>query len=180
MSAFTLLIATVLTFMLGSALAAAALKHVVASIVAFAGYSFGVAVLWALFRAPDVALTEAAVGAGITTVLFLLTIARTNVGTTELRFESIGVRSLLAPLAIVVTVGATIPALPAIGDPSAPVVAGDVSQYYLAQAYHQTGVKNAVTAVLAAYRGFDTLGEATVVFAAGVAMLLVLGREAFV
>lgn len=173
-------VAAVLAFMLGSALATAALRSVVASIVAFAGYSFGVAVLWALLRAPDVALTEAAVGAGITTVLFLLTVARTNVGSTELRFEGASPRSLLAVVAIVVAVGATVPALPAIGDPSAPVVQGEVSQYYLAQSYEQTGVKNAVTAVLAAYRGFDTLGEATVVFAAGVAMLLVLGREEFV
>jgi multicomponent Na+:H+ antiporter subunit B len=171
--------AAVLAFMLGSALAAAALKDVVASIVAFAGYSFGVAVLWALFRAPDVALTEAAVGAGITTVLFLLTIARTNVGSTELRFESVSPRSLLAAAVVAVTVGATVPALPAIGDPAAPVVAGEVSQYYIENSYEQTGAKNAVTAVLAAYRGFDTLGEATVVFSAGVAMLLVLGREEF-
>ena len=173
-------IAAVLVFMVGTAVATAALRGIVASIIAFAGYSFGVAVLWALLRAPDVALTEAAVGAGVTTVLFLLTIARTNVGTTDLRFEGVSARSLLAAAAVVVTVGATVPALPAVGDPSAPIVGGEVSQYYLENSYEETGVQNAVTAVLAAYRGFDTLGEATVVFAAGVAMLLVLGREEFV
>lgn len=173
-------LAAVLAFMVGSAVAAAALKDVVASIVAFAGYSFGVAVLWALLRAPDVALTEAAVGAGITTVLFLLTIARTNVGSVDRRFEGVSPRSLLAVAAIVVTVGATVPALPAIGDPSSAVASGEVSQYYLSNAYDETGVENAVTAVLVAYRGFDTLGEVTVVFAAGAAMLLVLGREEFV
>jgi len=36
-----------------------------------------------------------------------------------------------------------------------------------------------VTAVLAAYRGFDTLGEAVVVFSAGVVALSVLRREVF-
>ena len=172
-------VAVVLLFMLGSALAAAVIRDVVGSIVAFAGYSFGVAVLWALLRAPDVALTEAAVGAGITTVLFLLTIARTTVTRSE-RFEGISLRSGLAVVAIVVTVGATVPALPAVGDPSAPILAGDVSQYYLTNAYEQTGVTNVVTAVLVGYRGFDTLGEVAVVFAAGIAMLLVLRREAFV
>ncbi|MFC7173799.1 hydrogen gas-evolving membrane-bound hydrogenase subunit E [Haloplanus litoreus] len=55
-----------------------------------------------------------------------------------------------------------------------------MSQYYLDNAYDQTGVTNVVTAVLVGYRGFDTLGEAAVVFAAGIAMLLVLRREAFV
>ena len=172
-------IAAVLLFMLGSALAAAVLRDVVGSIVAFAGYSFGVAVLWALLRAPDVALTEAAVGAGITTVLFLLTIARTSVSRSE-RFEGISLRSGLAVVAIVVTVGATVPALPPVGAAGTPVLAGDVSQYYLDNAYDQTGVTNVVTAVLVGYRGFDTLGEVAVVFAAGVAMLLVLRREAFV
>ena len=172
-------VAAVLLFMLGSALAAAALRDVVGSIVAFAGYSFGVAVLWALLRAPDVALTEAAVGAGITTVLFLLTIARTSVSRSK-RFEGISLRSGLAVIAIVVTVGATVPALPPVGAAGTPVLAGDVSQYYLTNAYDQTGVTNVVTAVLVGYRGFDTLGEVAVVFAAGVAMLLVLRREAFV
>ena len=172
-------VAAVLLFMLGSALAAAVLRDVVGSIVAFAGYSFGVAVLWALLRAPDVALTEAAVGAGITTVLFLLTIARTSVSRSE-RFEGISLRSGLAVVAIVVTVGATVPALPPVGAAGTPVLAGDVSQYYLTNAYDQTGVTNVVTAVLVGYRGFDTLGEVAVVFAAGIAMLLVLRREAFV
>lgn len=172
-------VAAVLLFMIGSALAAAVLRDVVASIVAFAGYSFGVAVLWALLRAPDVALTEAAVGAGITTVLFLLTIARTSVSRSE-RFEGISLRSGLAVVAIVVTVGATVPALPPVGAAGTPVLAGDVSQYYLTNAYDQTGVTNVVTAVLVGYRGFDTLGEVAVVFAAGVAMLLVLRREEFV
>jgi multicomponent Na+:H+ antiporter subunit B len=172
-------VAAVLLFMIGSALAAAVLRDVVASIVAFAGYSFGVAVLWALFRAPDVALTEAAVGAGITTVLFLLTIARTSVPRSD-RFEGVSPRSALAVVAVVLTVGATVPALPAVGDPSAPVLAGEVSQYYLENAYEQTDVTNVVTAVLVGYRGFDTLGEVAVVFAAGVGMLLVLRQEEFV
>jgi len=174
----SLLVAAVLLFMLGSALAAAVLRDVVGSIVAFAGYSFGVAVLWAFLRAPDVALTEAAVGAGITTVLFLLTIARTTVSRSE-RFEGISLRSALAVVAIVVTVGATVPALPPVGAAGTPVLDGEVSQYYLDNAYDQTGVTNVVTAVLVGYRGFDTLGEAAVVFAAGVAMLLVLRREEF-
>jgi len=73
-----------------------------------------------------------------------------------------------------------VPALPPVGAAESPIVAGDVSQYYLTNAYDQTGVTNVVTAVLVGYRGFDTLGEVAVVFAAGIAMLLVLRQEAFV
>ena len=36
---------------------------------------------------------------------------------------------------------------------------------------------NLVTAVLASYRGFDTLGEVTVVLTAGIGVLLLLGRR---
>jgi multicomponent Na+:H+ antiporter subunit B len=70
--------------------------------------------------------------------------------------------------------GGTTPATGAAGTPGA-----DVTGHYLESAYEQTGVTNAVTAVLAAYRGFDTFGEAVVVFAAGVAVILVLRRGEF-
>ena len=55
----------------------------------------------------------------------------------------------------------------------------DVSQWYIAETYAETHVENTVMAVLAAFRGFDTFGEAVVVFAAGIAALIVLHREVF-
>jgi multicomponent Na+:H+ antiporter subunit B len=73
-------------------------------------------------------------------------------------------------------------ALPHLGDPNAPMhreqsaagtpVAGN---YYIRHAHKDAGTDNMVTVVLADYRGFDTLGETIVVFAAGVACLLLLG-----
>ena len=67
--------------------------------------------------------------------------------------------------------------VPPAGAADSVVASGPVTSYYLSEAYAETGVKNAVTAVLAAYRGFDTLGEAVVVIAAGIAVLLVLHQE---
>jgi multicomponent Na+:H+ antiporter subunit B len=49
--------------------------------------------------------------------------------------------------------------------------------YYIEHAYHDTHTPNMVTVVLADYRGFDTLGETTVVFAGGVAVFFVLRRR---
>jgi multicomponent Na+:H+ antiporter subunit B len=73
--------------------------------------------------------------------------------------------------------------LPPLGDPNAPIhrdrspagspVAGS---YYIANAYHETDTPNMVTAVLADYRGFDTLGETLVVLSAGIACMSILGR----
>ncbi|MFC6836236.1 DUF4040 domain-containing protein [Halomarina ordinaria] len=177
MSAITPLEAVVLIFVLGCALITAVLRDVLGVIIASAAYSLGVAVIWVILQAPDVALTEAAVGAGVTTLLFLLTIVKTVRPSDERRLELPSPRSALVTVAFVAVLALTVPAMPAIG--GGPVVDSAVTEYYLDNAYEETEVNNVVTAVLAAYRGFDTLGEAVVVFSAGVAVLLVLRQEVF-
>ena len=170
-----------LVFVLVSALVTVFLRDTLAAIISFAAYSLGLALLWVTLQAPDVALTEAAIGAGVTTVLFLLTLTKT----VRPSADASTFKRVNWPAAAVVTVFAgtllwTLPAIPVIGDPSAPAWAyPDVTQFYLGNAYEQTGVENVVTAVLAAYRGFDTFGEAVVVFAAGAAVLVVLKEERF-
>jgi multicomponent Na+:H+ antiporter subunit B len=65
--------------------------------------------------------------------------------------------------------------MPAYGDPQAPVHQRTVDRY-LEDSRTEIGVPNAVTSVLASYRGYDTLGEVTVIFTAGLGVLLLLGR----
>ena len=175
----TLLEAALLVFVLCCAVGAAMLKDTLAAVIAFAAYSLGISIIWLVLQAPDVGLTEAAVGAGIMTILFILALANTVTPNADRLFEPVRWRTVVFVGAFVVVMAATVPSLPAIGDPTAPVVGGEVTQYYLENAYKETQVKNAVTAVLAAYRGFDTLGEAVVVFSAGVVALSVLRREVF-
>ncbi|WP_440006421.1 DUF4040 domain-containing protein [Halomicrococcus sp. SG-WS-1] len=168
------LLAVALVVVVGGALVVAVLRDPLAATVAFGGYGLGMATLWAVLRAPDVALTEAAVGAGITSALLLVAIARTGRATVPASFDW---RPALAVAALVVALAATVPALPTGGEPIAPGVAGDVGRpagFYLANA-PEMGVENVVTAVLVVYRGFDTVGEVFVVFAAGLAALVVLG-----
>lgn len=172
--------AVLLVLILGSALATVLLQDVLASIIAFAGYSLAMAVLWLLLRAPDVALTEAAIGAGVTTVILLVTISKTVRPSADRVVRPLHLPTLVGVIAFAAVLLLTVPAIPAIGDPTSPAVAYEpVSQYYLEHAYEETGIENAVTAVLAAYRGFDTFGEAVVVFTAGVAVLLILREEVF-
>lgn len=66
-----------LLFLIGTALTVARTKNLVAAAVIFSSYGLGMCLLWLHRGAPDVAMTEAAVGAGITTVLFLVTIGKT-------------------------------------------------------------------------------------------------------
>ena len=82
-------------------------------------------------------------------------------------------------LLLVVVTGATLVYatfdMPLYGDPNAPIH-GHVAPRYLAETAEAIGVPNVVTAVLASYRGYDTLGETTVIFTAGIAVLLLLKR----
>jgi len=167
-------------FILITAVLTALFRDVLAAIVIFEAYSLGLAVVYTFYRAPDVGLTEAAIGAGVTTVFLLLTIAKTTRPPTDELFEPINWPAVAVCGFFALVVGSTLTAFPAVGDPNSPILTNpEVTGYYLENAYDETGAKNAVTSVLAAYRGFDTFGEAVVVFAAGIASLLVLGREVF-
>ena len=166
----------VLGFVVVTALATTMLRDVLASVVVFGAYSLGMAMLWVLLRAPDVGLTEAAVGAGVMTPLFLLAIVKTTRPTSERVLARVDPVALSVAVVLGVGLLLTVPALPAIGDPAAPATT-HVAPYYLDNAYEETGMTNVVTGILVGYRGFDTLGEVTVVFAAAVAVLVVLRRE---
>ena len=65
-----------LVFLTGCAVSVSITKNLLAAIIIFASYSLVMAILWQVMNAPDLAITEAAVGAGITTVLFVLTLKR--------------------------------------------------------------------------------------------------------
>ena len=125
-----------------------------------------------ILDAADVALTEAAVGAGITTVVFLsalgLTTAREKVVKTGQRLAFIVV-AVLATLIIYATFEK-----PRLGDPDAPVHQ-HVAPWYLEKTPEYMGFPNVVTAVLGSFRGYDTLGEVFVVFAACIGVLFILG-----
>ncbi|MFD1589422.1 DUF4040 domain-containing protein [Halorientalis brevis] len=170
-------VVALLVWLLVTATTVAAFSDPLATIVAFGVYSLGMAMLWAVFRAPDVGLTEAAVGAGVTTALFLVVVFRTGVGRPGLfRSQSeISPQSLAVVGGFVAVVLWTVPSLPAVGDPTAPGFQR-VAPAYLARS-PALGVTNVVTAVLVAFRGFDTFGEVVVVFAAGIAVLAVFDRE---
>lgn len=172
--------AALLMLILVTAIATMLLRDLLSAIIAFAAYSLALAVLWLMLRAPDVALTEAAIGAGITTIFLIVALTKTVRPSPDRLIRRVDPRSAVTVILLTVALSLTLPAIPAIGDPTAPAVAYDpVTPYYLENAYDQTGVHNVVTAVLAAYRGFDTLGEAVVVFTAGVAVLIVLREESF-
>jgi multicomponent Na+:H+ antiporter subunit B len=65
--------------------------------------------------------------------------------------------------------------MPHYGDPGAPVH-HHVAPYYIEKSAQEVGPPNIVTSILASYRGYDTLGEVTVVFTAAVGVMALIGR----
>ena len=148
-----------------------------AVIVMSGGYSLTSAAIFVNLDAVDVAFTEAAVGAGISTVLFLAAMsflpAEEKVGS---KGQSRSLQTLIAVAVCVITGVLLVFAaldLPAFGDPNAPAQV-HVAPRYLEESGTLLHIPNVVTTVLASYRGFDTLGETIVVFTAGLGVLMLL------
>lgn len=129
--------------------------------------------IFMVLDAVDVAFTEAAVGAGVSTIFFLAAIA--IVGRTSKPAKK---QKLLLPLAVVVCTGAVLIYatfdMPYFGAPDAPIHQ-HVAPRYLLESAHEVGPPNVVTSVLASYRGYDTFGEVGVVFTAFIGVFLLLG-----
>jgi len=166
-----------------TAIAIVRLRNLFAVVMLSGLYSLLSAAIFVILDAVDVAFTEAAVGAGITTVLFLGTLVLTD------REEKERARFSPWPLVVVLITGAALVFgtldMPGFGDPNAPANK-HVAPEYLADKVRQNpsgepvtvGIPNVVTTILASYRGYDTLGEVTVIFTAGIGVLLLLGATA--
>lgn len=161
-----------LGFLVLIAIVAIRLRDLFAVVMMFGIYSFVAALLFLVLDAVDVAFTEAAVGAGVTTVLMLSTLHLTE------RYENASKRrSAIALIVVVITGGALVYGtldFPSLGSADAPAQQ-HIAPAYLQQTPDQIGIPNVVTAVLASYRGYDTLGETLVIFSAGIAVMLLFG-----
>lgn len=128
-----------------------------------------------MLDAVDVAFTEASVGAGISTLLMLTTLAITG------RYEKAEKKNRTPfALPLVLLTGALLIYgtldMPSFGAADAPVHE-HVAPRYLNDSAAEIGIPNVVTSVLASYRAFDTFGEVIVIFTAGIGVLALLMRS---
>ncbi len=148
-------------------------RSLLTAILLMGVYSLVSAVWLMVMDAADVAFTEAVVGAGVSTLVLLGAILLTRGETGR-----IGWRNLVAPGIVTASVGGMLVfaalGLPGLGDPASPANV-HVGRAYLEATPSDIGMPNVVTAVLSSYRGFDTLGETAVIFAAGIGVALMLG-----
>lgn len=157
-----------------TALAAVTSRSLLAASMLLGVYSLLVAAAWVGLHAPDVAFTEAAVGAGVSTVFLLAALMRTGwreKKAPRVHWPALGVSLLIGGGLCFGLMG-----LPGVGDASSPANT-HVGAWYLANSIEQTQVPNVVTSVLASYRGFDTMFETAVIFVAGISLVLLLRRR---
>jgi multicomponent Na+:H+ antiporter subunit B len=171
---------TLLSFLAITSIAIMRMTNLFAIVMLFGIFSLLSAGLFVVMDAPDVAFTEAAVGAGISTVLMLATLALVKKTQKPHFNEAPRAHRAWLPLVVVAVTGSALIYgtwdIPGFGAANAPAQT-HVARYYIENAMSDTGVPNTVTAVLASYRGFDTLGEVTVIFTAAVAVLLLIGGK---
>ena len=169
-----LVLAALLVLLVLLAVVAVQMADLLLATLALGGYGFVMALTWAAIGAADVSFTEAVVGAGVTTVFMLAALLRTtrrrSPAPARLRWVALGVCAAVGVGLIALTAS-----LPPLGDPATPASV-HVSPRYLTESIRETATPNAVTAVLADYRGYDTLIETVVILTAGLGCWLLLPR----
>ncbi|HWM28242.1 MAG TPA: DUF4040 domain-containing protein [Woeseiaceae bacterium] len=171
----TVLCVFILTLLVITAFGVIQARNLFSAVMLGGIYSFEMASIFFILDAADVALTEAAIGAGITTVFFLGALALTEHrerGRHGPQWLPIGVMTATGMMLIYASFDN-----PRIGDPNAPVHV-HVAPWYLEQTPQLIDIQNIVSAILASFRGYDTLGELFVIFTAGIGVLFILSAPA--
>lgn len=166
-----MIIIALLTMMAALTIAIVVQRNLFSVVVLSGVYSFLMATVLVALDAVDVAMTEASVGAGMSTVLLLG--ALYLCGGEEAKPMQRPFLPLVVAIVIVAALVYGTSGLSAFSDPNAPFHTHVIPRY-LNEGPKETGVPNVVTAVLASYRGFDTLGEVIVVFTAGIGVIALL------
>ncbi len=175
-------------------------KNLQTAVIKYMSFSLIMSVVWILLKSHDLAITEAAVGAGITSVLYFLTLKKIraidvrNKETQEESHEPMTsqiahffthntvLRTLYKIFAVVFCIVFAgillymITYLPAFGNATNPGI-NEVTERYIEQGMNEAGVLNIVTGLVLYYRAFDTFGESTVLFLAASVVLVLLRMD---
>ena len=149
-------------------------RNLLWAVLASSIFSLLTATIFFILDAVDVSLTEAAVGAGIATILFIFTLKHLDINLKESKSNNTILG--LSLVVIVLLVFNLMDDFPNFGE-SKITQNSNVTEYYLENSNSEMGIPNVVTSILAGYRAFDTLGEVIVIFIAGVSVIGILREE---
>ncbi len=167
-------------------------KKLINAVVIFMAYSCVMSVIWLIIESPDLAITEAAVGAGISSILFFVTLKKIHaveheeeiekpedIVDMENHWEMKLFRSVYWITATVICVTlitillSVVSQLPEFGTAASPDN-NEVVERYITKGMEETGAVNIVTGIILDYRAFDTFGEACVLFVAVTCVMILL------
>jgi len=153
-----------LLFIVIAAIIAVETKDLLSSVICVGAIGFGGALMFLLLYAPDIAITQIVVEVLALIILIRATISRDHTFITGDR-EFFGMAVSVAILLVVFLAGVRVfESLPSFGTPIFTQVADAPAQTYIEKGLTDTGAANLVAGVILDYRGYDTLGEATVLF----------------
>jgi multisubunit Na+/H+ antiporter MnhB subunit len=175
---FELYFLILLIFIIVAALVAVETKNLLSSVISLGAVGFGLSIAFLLLLAPDIAIVQIAVEVVLLIFLIRATIKRDILPTTgHVKWYGLLISVVLVAALFVFGMFAFRTFKP-FGTPVMAVMPEAPSAFYLKEGVKDTGAGNIVTSVLLDYRAYDTLGEATVLFAAIIGALTILRGRA--
>jgi multicomponent Na+:H+ antiporter subunit B len=179
---------TLFIFLILMAYISVKVKNLITAVVTLSVFSFFSALIYAVMGAVDVGFTEAVVGAGVTGVLLIVAILKTyrreerpKKFRMRLPISAVNVIVMTLFLGLMIYAAAGLPARgnahSRLNQEESPAGSPNAGTYYIHHAHEDAHTDNMVTVILADYRGFDTLGEETVIMTAGLICLLILRKK---
>ncbi len=135
-------------------------------------FSIVICIIYLLLDSPDVAMTEAAIGACVSTTIFLSILSK--IGEESQSSTKNNIQAALVSLALIYLLYISGESFFEYGSTASPIQTHIVSKHYIENTGNEIGINSIVAAILASYRGFDTLGETLVIFTAGIIVTLLL------
>lgn len=185
-----------LVFLVVCAISVTMSKKLLTSIIIFMSYSCIMSIIWLLLESPDLAITEAAVGAGVSSILFFVTLKKIRalqnedemkksqeIAEVENHIEmkifkkAYKITSIVVCASIIIILLSVVTQLPQFGSADNPDN-NEVVYKYITEGMYDTGAINIVTAMILDYRAFDTFGESCVLFVAATCVIILLRVDA--
>lgn len=171
------LIVILLLLMIVAAITAVAARNVLTSIINLGAIGFLASITFLFLGAPDIAITQVAVESLALVILLRATVKRDLTADRSGWGWVGGVWSLAALLVIGFLSLQMFEGLPDFGESVMDRIDDAPSIAYLADGMSGTGAANSVTAILLDFRGYDTLGEATILFCSVLGALTVIRKR---
>jgi len=169
-----MIIGILLVFMIIGSIICLETKDLLSAIIAIVPVGYFSGIIFLLLGAPDIAITQMVVEVLSLIILIRATIRR-DLTTIEEERDFFGLITTFAFIFVFFIFGIeAMKNLPSFGTPSFTLNPTSPSNRYLLNGLKETGAANVVSAIILDYRGYDTLGEATILFTSILGALAIL------